>query len=144
MVRLHTLLITLSDVERYQVRGWRVCTMAQDIPAILHILRTATRSWSVQVSVPAGPLEDPVQEALPDPLCQGSLLTAPWHHQLSRKTSVGATARAADGGCRVSGKRMALEQIRPHPGEVIVCVGVGPSPLASVLLRRKVRPERRG
>lgn len=40
---------------------------------------------------------------------------------------------------------MELEQIRPHPGEVIVCVGAGPSPVGlSVLLRRKVRPERRG
>lgn len=39
--------------------------MAQDIPAILHILQSATRSWSVQVSAPAGPLEDPVREAPP-------------------------------------------------------------------------------
>lgn len=129
-----------------RVRGWSVCTMAHDILAILHILRSATRPWSVQVSAPEGPLEDPEQETLPPPapLCQGSLLTAPWHRRLSRKTSVGATARAADGGCRVSAERMELEQIRPHPGEVIVCVGVGPSPLASVLSRRKVRPERRG
>lgn len=62
MVRLHTLLIRLSDVECYQGPGGRVCMMAHRIPAILHILWSATRSRNVQVSVPAGPLEDPVQE----------------------------------------------------------------------------------
>lgn len=42
--------------------------MAHNIPAILHILWSATRSWNVQVSAPVGPLEDPVHEAPTNPL----------------------------------------------------------------------------
>lgn len=124
-------LIMLLDVERYQDPWWH--------PAFLPFstfYRAALTIWAWSVCA-CGPRRALCKRPGRGPAEPG-LLTVPWHCCLSRKTSVGATERPWTEAVW-SAKRMELEKIRLHPRGHCV-PRAGPSPLASVLLKGKVRP----
>lgn len=141
MARLQRPLIMLLDVECYQGWGQGGCMMAPDIPAILHILQSGTGSRGIECLC-LWTLKDSVREAPVGALLSRALLTVPWHCCLSRKTSVGATARLWTEAVR-SAAGMELEKIGPHPARSL-CSQSRPEPVGLSIVKEKGQARRPG